>query len=183
MAKQNKDNNNTILNGKTDVNVFAGMHQLQKGGFGHKKLLLLWFLVLVMGAGGCRKNLHEAVSSNDLRRVIQLIGEGANVNEKNRDGETPLQLAAMSNCVDIAGVLIQSGADLKARDRKGWTALHMATASSQYTAPVAELLIMKGANVNTQSSDNSTPLHTAIMGGDPYKIKLLLQKGVNVNAQ
>lgn len=67
-----------------------------------KKVLLGALLVaLYVSAafGGATEDLLEAVSNKDTtpQRIQVLIKFGANVNAKNRDGQTALMLAAWSN--------------------------------------------------------------------------------------
>lgn len=59
----------------------------------------------------------------------------------------------------MAGLLIDKGADVSAKDNSGMTPLH-------YTAEdgdiyVAELLVASGADVNTKDNDGKTPLASA----------------------
>ena len=48
---------------------------------------------------------------------------------------------------------------------------------------VAELLIAKGADVNTKNKDGGTPLHNATWKGHKEIAKLLIDNGADVNAK
>ena len=48
---------------------------------------------------------------------------------------------------------------------------------------LAELLIAKGADVNTKNKDSTTPLHQASLGGRKEVAELLIAKGADVNAK
>ena len=57
-----------------------------------------------------------------------LIEYGANVNQVSSAGQTPLILAAVGGHGALARVLLESGADPRAVNRHGQTALDIATA-------------------------------------------------------
>ena len=90
--------------------------------------------------------LHDAARSSDAGRVNQLIAQGADVNEKDRQRYTPLHSAASSGNVAVAELLIARGAEVNAKDWESFTPLHNA-AFNGHRAVVA-LLIARGADVN-----------------------------------
>ena len=79
--------------------------------------------------------LGVAISKGDVATVKKLIEYGASVHEK-CNGMTPLMIAARYNQSDIISLLISSGANLKDKDEKGFTALKHAEASSAKEAIV-----------------------------------------------
>ena len=81
-----------------------------------------------------------------------LIRENANVNVKNKLGQTPLH-----QCADAAAELIQAGADVTERDNEENTPLHYAKSESGVTA-----MMDAGAQINAENKHGNTPLHTAI---------------------
>ncbi|MGB5013267.1 MAG: ankyrin repeat domain-containing protein, partial [Pyrinomonadaceae bacterium] len=54
--------------------------------------------------------LHNAVSYSNKEAVELLIAKGADINAKNKDGKTPLQLAIDSKNKEIAELLKKHGA-------------------------------------------------------------------------
>lgn len=58
--------------------------------------------------------------------VQELIKAGANVNESRRDGTTPLMAAAQENHARAVQLLINAGADVKAKDLNGKAAINYA---------------------------------------------------------
>lgn len=61
--------------------------------------------------------------------VDQLIGLGANVNARERNGRTPLHHAANNGHLEVIELLVRSGADTEARDVEGMTPLMWARIS------------------------------------------------------
>ncbi len=71
--------------------------------------------------------LREAIYIGDLAGVQKLIGQGADIHAKDQHGLTPLHSAVTGNALAIAGLLIEQGADINARNEKmDMTPLHLA---------------------------------------------------------
>ncbi|HKP37791.1 MAG TPA: ankyrin repeat domain-containing protein [Pyrinomonadaceae bacterium] len=89
--------------------------------------------------------LMYAAENGDTQAVNALLRNGASVNLVDKDGETALMKAAASSCTEeTVMALINSGADLDARDHKGRNALDSFLAS--YACPeskVGDLLKME----------------------------------------
>ncbi|MFQ6602108.1 ankyrin repeat domain-containing protein [Flavobacterium sp. C3NV] len=73
--------------------------------------------------------LNVAVGKGDLEFVKKLIEYGADVNEISED-LSPLMIAARYNKVDILRVLLANGANVSAKNEKGFTALKYAQLSN-----------------------------------------------------
>ncbi|EAX99948.1 ankyrin repeat protein, putative [Trichomonas vaginalis G3] len=54
------------------------------------------------------------------------LSHGANINEKDENGETALHFAALFSNKEMAEFLISHGANINEKDDKGKTALHLA---------------------------------------------------------
>ncbi len=72
--------------------------------------------------------LCKMVQKGNLEGVKALIENGADVNGRSK-GMTPLMFAARYNKAEIATFLIENGAKLKLKDKKGFTALKHAKIS------------------------------------------------------
>ena len=83
--------------------------------------------------------------------------------------------------------LVKLGANVNAMTITGETALHVAvdTPFIKDAYKIAKFLIAQGAKVNAENYWYSTPLHNAVMSGDPKLVKLLLDSGAKtvVNKQ
>jgi len=96
----------------------------------------------------------KAASAGDLDMVRKLISEGHSVNQKHPLTQwTPLMAASYQGHQEIAQTLIDKGADVNAKDKKGGTALMKAitTTSSdpdvmKKKAEIARLLLKSGAD-------------------------------------
>lgn len=64
----------------------------------------------------------QSISKNDIETVKKLIKMGVSVN-KFSEGKSPLMYAARYNRVEIIKLLVEKGADVKAKDKHGSTAL------------------------------------------------------------
>ena len=130
---------------------------------------------------GERTPLHNAVMARDKAKVEALLAQGADVNARGEDEETPLRWAAViTKAEDIAELLLVKGADVNAREKGGNTPLH--TAISHENRDVAMLLLAKGADVNAKGLFGWTPLHSATVKGNIKFAEILLAKGADVNA-
>ena len=115
---------------------------------------------------------------------------------KDGGGLTPLTYAALADDIESVKVLLAAGADINQVTDYGWSALLVATQNRYYK--LGEFLLEHGADVNLANKGGWTPLYLAtdnrnIESGDyPVRkpdmdhldyIKLLLDKGANVNAR
>lgn len=88
--------------------------------------------------------------------------------------------AAQSKDHNLALKLISQGADVRARDVDGTTALHWAAHYAD--VELAEKLIRAGADVSVENDYGSTPMSEAATIGNAPILKLLLKAGANVES-
>ncbi|NIR59957.1 MAG: ankyrin repeat domain-containing protein, partial [Gammaproteobacteria bacterium] len=82
-----------------------------------------------------------------------LVTAGADVNQRLRNGETPLMMAARTGDVATMEALLDAGAEIDAREKvRGTTALMWAAANAN--PPAVELLLSRGADPSLRSSTN-----------------------------
>ena len=127
--------------------------------------------------------LHWAVRYDDLDTADLLIRSGARVSTANREGVTPLQLAAMNGSASMIDKLLKAGADANAAlTPSGDTALMMAARTG--TPEAITVLLEAGANVNAKESwGGTTALMWAASEQHTAAVKLLLDHGADVNAR
>ena len=140
------------------------------------KLVKMVCVAMLLGAVSIEAGeLHMAAQysygDNGFDKVKLLVSKGADVNEKDYNGETPLMAGVQSadKPVEITKYLIEKGADVNAKDNKGRTALMMA--SSKSFPPTVKVLIESGGcgffsffskskcvDINAKDNDGRTAL-------------------------
>src|SRR5579871_2321829 len=136
--------------------------------------------VFVLLAASCfGAPLTDAVKAGDKGTVASLIQKKADVNAADADGTTPLQWAVRQSFtkddLDIADQLIRAGADVKAANRYGVTALYLACLNGN--AAMIERLLKAGADANATTSEGETALMTVARSGNVEAAKVLLAHG------
>eukprot|EP00026_Physarum_polycephalum_P012830 Phypoly_transcript_13167.p1 GENE.Phypoly_transcript_13167~~Phypoly_transcript_13167.p1 ORF type:complete len:306 (+),score=35.94 Phypoly_transcript_13167:123-1040(+) len=115
--------------------------------------------------------------------IDYLVNCGANINEKNLTGVTPLGKAIESGR-DLATVqcLLKHSADPNIADANGNTPLIKAVKNGNVEL-VKCLLASKNTDVNKQNLERNTALHEAAFKGIKDMVDRLLASGANVNLQ
>jgi ankyrin repeat protein len=108
--------------------------------------------------------------------AVLLSDKNIDVDLSDKNGETPLMMASIDgNLLLVKTLVIGHKAQL---DHIGWTPLHYACARGQLE--VAQFLISNGAIVDSMSLGNTTPLMMAVQSGNEQLVKLLLDKGADL---
>ncbi|XP_016850034.1 ankyrin repeat and SOCS box protein 16 [Anolis carolinensis] len=130
--------------------------------------------------------LHVA-AKHGLDDHIQLyLCYGANINHRNREGETALNAACASadrpeeagRYYRVVKRLLESGADVQVAGRKNHTPLHNACSNCHFR--IVELLLQQGAEVNVSNCAGYTPVDCALqavedyLDGEPERVVALL---------
>jgi ankyrin repeat protein len=125
--------------------------------------------------------LFRSIENGDSAEFSRLLDAGVSFSAKNRQGETPLYVAAEKGEVDMARVLIARGADVKARTPNGETVLH--AASMIESTALMTVLIEAGAEVGATNQDGETALQWAAQTGTFLAVKALADAGADLDAQ
>lgn len=105
-----------------------------------------------------------------------LANKSTDVDISNNFGETPLMIASIEGNLPLVKILVlQNKAQI---DHIGWTPLHYACAKGQLE--IAQFLLANGAIVDSLSPGNTTPLMMAVQSGNETLVKLLLDKGADL---
>ena len=157
------------------------------------KKLLIFFMAVVL-------NCSVAIAENNLldeewfkkatvADVQKEIANGADVNAKDKWGETALHRAIYGDCnPDIIKLLIDAGADVNARDRNKRTVLILVAHGGSFgfiksEIEIIKLLINAKADLNAKDENGETALQKAVQGRDSDVVKLLLEAGADVNVK
>jgi ankyrin repeat protein len=107
------------------------------------------------------KEYNESIGARFVKRFLLLADPGL-VNASNSLGQTALHLAALNSDLQTVELLVQYGAQVRLRDKRGCTCLHYAAAES--SPEVVEFLIRQDKSiVNYRDNRGRTPYHIAAM--------------------
>jgi ankyrin repeat protein len=139
-------------------------------------------LAKLLIAQGAQVNAHDHKGNDALSQACSLnvirllIANGANKANLLRHHKNLLIRAVQRNCPDAIGFYLQSGFDVNATDKDGYSALH-----SCRKPEIAKLLLDNGADVNAQAGSGITPLMKASYGGNDDLVMLYLEKKAEIN--
>ena len=126
--------------------------------------------------------IHDAAKTGDLTSVrVLLEKQPALINAKNKDGQTPLHIAATNGRKEVVELLLEKGADVNAKDNYEGTPLHWAAYYGH--KEVAELLLSKGAAINAKERKGWTPIHYAVWKGHKELAELLISSGADIDTK
>jgi len=130
----------------------------------------------------CATSLFGAAYVGDAVEVRRLMAEGANPDQADSRGWTPLMIAAAEGHSEVVRVLLEEDADPNARNASGRTALMFA---SRYGFdPIVSALIESGADVDlTEGEYGETALMAAARKGHEGVVRLLLARGADPTAK
>ena len=119
--------------------------------------------------------LHFVVDEfNDSSEILRsLLDNGADVNARSIDNETPLMVASQSSDVETVTLLIEQGAYVDLQDEKDNTALHNAVSSK--SEEIVGTLLNAGAS-NLCNSQGMTPLLLACSRGCVAMVENLIKQ-------
>jgi hypothetical protein len=145
-------------------------------------LVSILFLAMVLSwnhpaAGQVGSSLNDqliqAARDGDTAAVRQLLDKGANIEAKDKDGETALIVAAWWATTDVVRLLLAKGANIEAKN----TALIVAAVMGK--TEVVKLLLARGANIEGKDNYGQTALNLAIEAGNTEVVNLLREKGAH----
>ena len=88
------------------------------------------------------ENIFEAVENYSILGVREFIRKGSDLSVMDAHGQTPLHLAALRGCSEIAKLLVLNGARIHAKNQFGDTPIQVAKAYSN--RKIVDMLRLKG---------------------------------------
>jgi uncharacterized protein len=95
---------------------------------------------------GATTGLHVAASSGNLQIIAILYKAGANINERDSVGSTPLDHAAEQDQIEAAKLLLDMKASVNDQNKNGMTALMFAAKTGD--VDLVQTFLSHGANPN-----------------------------------
>lgn len=123
--------------------------------------------------------LQEAVEEGDFSEVRNLMAKCRCPNTRNGDGTPILVLAANQGNRDIAGYLLENGANPSATGRANGLSALMAFAARGDNAGI-ELMLDKGADIDAGDATGETALIKAVRARAESTVRLLIEKGADI---
>lgn len=130
-----------------------------------------------MSSLGVSASLSYEIIFGTRADVLKLIQAGANVNEKDAYGLTPLIEATLKEDLEIAMRLLEKGARIDQQDVSGQTALQWAVNRNQKA--FCELYLKYKADPNHHSSDGQPLLVNPLLRDQEGLINLLVEHGAS----
>jgi ankyrin repeat protein len=139
-----------------------------------------------------RPPLHVAAMDKNPELVKSLINSGANVNEKDELGWTPLHMvfATQSSLdkseifINTVRVLLSHNADINAKTNDGTTVLMLAAGTFMAKPEIVQFLLQYKPDINAVDANHKTALILAAANArHPEVISLLLNAGANAKLE
>jgi len=123
--------------------------------------------------------IFAAIQNHLYNKLRKLLDDGANIELKNKFGDTPLIFAIYQNDSKLVKILLEYGANPNVIDGNGlYTPLSKASDSNMIE--IVKLLLKYGADINYQHNESETALTVAAKGCKKFElVKLLLKHGAN----
>ena len=165
-----------VFPGKTALEILLALRD--KGG-GYVKIEKLYKEDI--GKIDTLAELHLCKGINDVEKAVEIVlNEKVDINIPGKRNRTPLMWASSSASGEFMNTLIDLGADVNAQRTDDKVApLHVAVCGNNYMP--TDILLMKGANVDTQEVDGITPLYYAVSNNHEHLVRRLLVDNADVN--
>jgi ankyrin repeat protein len=125
--------------------------------------------------------LADLVQLGERRQALALIDDGADVNEAQGDGTTPLHWAVYHVDTELVALLLGLGASPDAINSYGASPLGEAVKVAEL--PIVEMLLEAGADPQAPNADGQTVLMLATRSGSTDIARRLIEHGADVNAR
>ncbi|XP_029782441.1 ankyrin repeat domain-containing protein 27 isoform X3 [Suricata suricatta] len=124
--------------------------------------------------------LCQCLKCAPAQKLAKIPASGLGVNVTNRDGFSPLHVAALHGRADLIPLLLKHGAYVGARNATQAVPLHLACQKGHFQ--VVKHLLDSNAKPNKKDTSGNTPLIYACSNGHHEVAALLLQHGASINA-
>jgi ankyrin repeat protein len=123
--------------------------------------------------------IAEAQNSQEMDRILK---EGKfGINDRDKDGKTPLYYATRAENLNSVSYLLEKGADPTIRDKDRFASFDMAAILNKETKVLELLLAHEKVDFDKSDEFGRTILHMSVMGSNVTTARFLLSKGANPN--
>jgi len=119
--------------------------------------------------------------SNEDQIDEEVVPTRQEINEKCGETATRLMFEVIKGNKKNVRLVLEQGADVNAKDKKGMCSIVMVLDSPIHTIDIAKLLLEHGANINNICLEKWSPLMYASVEGDPIMVELFLDHGAEIN--
>jgi ankyrin repeat protein len=151
------------------------------------------------------ETVDMAAQSGLLTNVQYLVEKGADINAKDKKGQTALHISIKNesfyhngsfhfyappdklveypetNPLKTVQYLLEKRADINAKDDQGWTALHMAVRRGALV--YVQYLVEQGVDIKAKDKEGRTALHLAAGSGFLNTVQYLVEQGADIEAK
>ena len=124
--------------------------------------------------------LHAAIrNSSDTAIIAKIIDKNANVNARNRDGDTPLHIAVRTNQKETGEYIIAEGADIFSSNSSGESPLYLSLTQS---SGVVQWLF-NSQTITAHDGLENTMLHYVALWKMDKHIPFIIEKGISTEVK
>lgn len=144
----------------------------------NKRMVLVIASLLMLASNVSAQTLSELAKMGDIKGITKALKEGANIEERDGRGYTPMMVAVFHQQLPVVEVLLEHDAHACAADIQGNTPLM--TAVYQGSTKIAERLIPL-CHVDQRNRAGQTALMIAALSGQTDAAKWLLDAGADTS--
>lgn len=139
----------------------------------------LSFIFICSVSAKYERELIKALEGKDFDSIKKVLEKGGvRVDSaRNSNKNTAMNLAVLTEDLEIVKLLVSYGGSIDKRNKHGYTPLNFACLRYHYD--ISEYLIAHGANVNNADKRGFTPLMRAAYAGNLKLVQLLIENGAN----
>ena len=138
-------------------------------------------VLLTVSSLSIAQSLPDLINAGDRESALELIDQGADVNQTSVDGTTALHWAVYQKDLTLVERLLAQGADPDISNEYDATPMTVASEHGDYN--VMKALVDAGGDIESPNSEGQTLLMAVARTGNIDTTSLLLSQGANIQAR
>lgn len=155
------------------------MPKLSVQFFGSSGIILSALLLTTVAMAA--DSLPDLVERGNRALALEMIDQGADINQLSVDGTSALHWAVYRKDLDLVKRLLAEGADPDRSNDYGSTPMTVAAEHGEYA--IMDALLEAGGDFEAPNAEGQTLLMAVARTGNTDTARLLLERGANVNAR